>query len=208
MIIFDFDGVIVESNNIKDLVFKKIFSRFPGLAEDLWQFHRNHVSVSRYDKFDYVLEKTGRTGDLDFKNALLTEFSNLTLEMMRSVPFVKGAREFLNTIAGKMPVYLASVTPFTDLEIIVTHLQIRSLFTDIYGCPPWNKPDAIRDILKKENRLPLETILIGDSYGDQRAARETGIHFIGRNSGLGFEDPKPEIVINDLAELLKIFKIV
>lgn len=207
LIIFDFDGVIVESNTIKDRVFKKIFSRFPELAEDFWQFHRNHVAVSRYVKFDYVLEKTGRTGDLYFKNALLTEFSNLTLEMMRSVPFVKGAKEFLKASKGKTPVYLASVTPFTDLEMIVTHLQIRSLFTDIYGCPPWNKPDAIRDILKKENRYPSETVFIGDSYGDQRAARETGIHFIGRNSGLGFEDPQPETVINDLTELSKIFRI-
>ena len=207
LIVFDFDGVIVESNDIKDRVFKKIFSRFPEHADDFWQFHKTYISIPRVAKFEYVLEKMGRKDDTDFKQALLTEFSDLTLELMRSVSFVQGAKEFLKAINGKMPVYLASVTPIADLDIIVTHLQIRSLFTDIYGCPPWNKPDAIRDILQRENQSPGQTVLIGDSYGDQTAARETGIHFIGRNSGLGFEDPQPLTTIPDLTGLLEIFKI-
>jgi phosphoglycolate phosphatase-like HAD superfamily hydrolase len=207
LIIFDFDGVIVESNDIKDRVFKKIFSRFPEHADDFWQFHKTYISIPRVAKFEYVLEKMGRKDDTDFKQALLTEFSDLTLELMRSVSFVKGAKEFLKAINGKMPVYLASVTPIADLDIIVTHLQIRSLFTDVYGCPPWNKPDAIRDILQRENQSPDQTVLIGDSYGDQRAAKETGIHFIGRNSGLGFEDPQPVTIIPDLTGLLQILKI-
>ena len=207
LVILDFDGVIVESNTIKDNAFQKIFSQFPEHAEDLWQFHKSNISVSRFAKFDFLLEKIGRTGDIDLKNNLLAEFSATSLELMRSVPFVKGAKDFLKEMSGKVPLYLASVTPINDLETILTHLQIRSLFTDIYGCPPWNKPDAIRDILKKENSNSINAVLIGDSYGDQRAAVETGIHFIGRNSGLGFEDPQPKIIIQDLSRLASILQI-
>jgi phosphoglycolate phosphatase-like HAD superfamily hydrolase len=205
LIILDFDGVIVESNDIKDRVFRKIFDRFPEYREELWQYHKNHISVSRYEKFDHLLEKIGRKDDLGFKTELLNSFSFNTMELMKTVPFVKGAKEFLDHLFGKLPLYLASVTPIDDLDIILDNLGIRSYFKAVYGCPPWTKPNAVRDILQRENAKAELAVLIGDSYGDQRAAKETGIQFIGRNSGLGFRKPHPSIVVHDLEELFKLF---
>lgn len=207
LIIFDFDGVIVESNGIKDEVFRQIFNRFPGHSEDFWGYHKKYISVSRFTKFDYVLEKIGRQGDAALKKELLDAFSTGTLEQMKSVTFVRGAKQFLENFSERIPLYLASVTPIEDLTVILDHLQIRSFFKNIYGYPPWNKPDAIRDILKIENSDPANIVLIGDSFGDQRAASETGIRFIGRNSGLGFEDPQPKMIIRDLSGLSTILQI-
>lgn len=208
IIILDFDGVIVESNDIKDRAFEKVFNGLPEHSKDIFQYHRQHVSISRYAKFDYALEKLGRVGDVELKDKMLTDFSKYTLELMRSVPFVKGAKEFLTTMQDTFPLYLASVTPIDDLDDIIDHLNIRSFFTGVYGCPPWTKPKAILDILKKENQIPSSAVLVGDSYGDQRAANETGIYFIGRNSGLGFEDPQPPFIVPDLTNLSTIFKTV
>jgi phosphoglycolate phosphatase-like HAD superfamily hydrolase len=205
LIILDFDGVIVESNDIKDRVFRKIFDGFPEYSEELWQYHRTYVSVSRYQKFDYLLEKIGRKDDRSFKTELLNSFSSHTLELMKTVPFVKGAKEFLDRLSVKLPLYLASVTPIEDLDIILDNLGIGSYFKAVYGCPPWTKPNAVRDILKRENTNAESAVLIGDSYGDQRAAKETGVQFIGRDSGLGFEEPYPSIVVPDLDGLLKLF---
>jgi phosphoglycolate phosphatase-like HAD superfamily hydrolase len=103
------------------------------------------------------------------------------------------------------PLYLASVTPIHDLEIILDHLKIRSYFKNVYGCPPWTKIDAVFDILSHENSSAQNAVLIGDSYGDQRTARETGVHFIARQSGLTFEDPQPEISVADLMGLADAF---
>ncbi|MES2330104.1 MAG: HAD hydrolase-like protein [Bacteroidota bacterium] len=205
LVILDFDGVIVESNNIKDKVFQEIFSRYPAQYENALQYHRTNVSVPRYQKFDHLLELIGEPGNTELKDKLLDDFSSITLEKMKAVAFVTGAKDFLKEIHGCFPLYLASVTPINDLEVILDHLQIRAYFKNVYGCPPWTKPGAIMDILQKENMLPTNTVLIGDSYGDQRAAQETGIHFIGRNSGLGFEDPQPAIVIDDLEGLAASF---
>ncbi|MEO8172116.1 MAG: HAD hydrolase-like protein [Sediminibacterium sp.] len=201
LVIFDFDGVIVESNNIKDTVFEEIFSRYPLCFENAMQYHRDNVSVSRYQKFDHLLELMGEPGNTVVKEQLLNDFSSLTLKKMHSVSFVNGARLILEKLQGRFPLYLASVTPIEDLEMILADLKIRSYFKDIYGCPPWTKPNAIKDILQKENAAPQNVVLIGDSYGDQRAAHETGIHFIGRDSGLGFEDPQPAVIVKDLETL-------
>lgn len=205
LIILDFDGVIVESNDCKDKVFDEIFSRYPAQYEKALQYHRTNISLSRYAKFDYLLELTGQAGNTELKNKLLADFSAVTLNIMRTIPFVAGAMEFLQTTHQRIPLYLASVTPAGDLGIILDNLRIRTFFKDVYGCPPWTKPLAVKDILEKGNTSPNKTVLIGDSYGDQNAAEETGIHFIGRNSGLQFKDPQPRIVIEDLTGLSAAF---
>jgi phosphoglycolate phosphatase-like HAD superfamily hydrolase len=205
LIILDFDGVIVESNDTKDKAFDAIFSRYPVQYKKALQYHRTNVSLSRYAKFDHLLELMGEPGNTELKNKLLADFSANTLEIMRTVAFVKGAMDFLQTMHERIPLYLASVTPIEDLEIILDNLRIRSYFKDVYGCPPWTKPLAVKDILEKECISPGKTVLIGDSYGDQNAAGETGIRFIGRNSGLQFNDPQPRIIVEDLTGLSAAF---
>ena len=202
LVILDFDGVIVESNDIKDKVFQQIFSRYPEHYEALLNFHRINVSISRYAKFDFLLQTIGQKNNEELKKNLLEDFSALTLELMKTVPFVKGAISFLEEMYQQLPLYLASVTPIQDLEIILGNLQLRHFFKEIYGCPPWNKPDAVKDILYKEKISSQQTVLVGDSHGDQRAARENKIHFIGRDSGLGFENPQPDMIIPDLTGLV------
>ena len=201
LVILDFDGVIVESNDIKDQVFQKIFIRYPDHYDALLNYHRTHISLSRYAKFDFLVETIKANGREELKNQLLADFSAITLELMKTVPFVKGAKEFLEQMYQQLPLYLASVTPIQDLEIILENLQLKHFFNGVYGCPPWNKPDAVKDILNKEKISPQETVLVGDSYGDQRAAKENKIHFIGRDSGLGFENPQPDMIIADLTGL-------
>lgn len=205
VVILDFDGVIIESNHIKDEVFDELFRRFPAQYENALAYHRTHVSVSRFRKFDYLLEQLGRTGDEDLKRQLLADFSSRTLEKLKTVSFVNGAMDFLKEMKRHYPLYLASVTPIQDLEIILEHLHLTSYFKKVYGCPPWTKIDAVQDILSRENCLPRHAVLVGDSYGDQRTARETGIHFVARNSGLFFEDPQPQIVVKDLEQLAASF---
>lgn len=204
VVIFDFDGVIVESNGIKEDVFRSMFAGYPEAYDDLMAYHHKYVSLTRFKKFDYMLERIGRAGDEKLKAALLKEFSTRTLDRMRSVTYVKGAKELLAQLSHRMPLYLVSVTPAEDLDMIINELALHDFFRKIYGCPPWNKPDAILDICSKENIAPREAVLIGDSYGDQVAAQETGTRFIGRDSGLGFRGV-PELVVADLDELAQYF---
>ncbi|MBV9989017.1 MAG: HAD family hydrolase [Chitinophagaceae bacterium] len=207
LIIFDFDGVIVESNGVKDGVFEKIFGRYGAQGAAALDYHRSHVSLSRYDKFGFLLSQLGRNNDMELLDDLVGEFAQATQELMRSVAFVPGAREFLSGFHRQLPLYLASVTPAADLDIILEHLALKQYFKGVYGCPPWTKPGAIKDILDKEKLDPAHALLVGDSYGDQRAAAETGVRFVGRDSGLGFEDPQPGTIIPDLHSLSQLINL-
>ena len=200
LLILDFDGVIVESNDVKTEAFRRVFSRFPEHADAMMQYHHAHVSESRFTKFAHlVMHRMGRSEADPLMAELADAFSKETVDLVSECEPVAGARELLEVAAAAVPVYLASVTPQADLDAILHRRRLTRFFTRAYGCPPWTKPDAIRDIVGASGTEGV--LLIGDSAGDQRAARATGVEFLARDSGLPFDDPQPAMG-RDLHELL------
>lgn len=200
LIILDFDGVVIESNNIKTQAFEKVFSRFPQYKEAMMQFHYENISISRVEKFNYLATLMGRSADSKLKNDLANKFAQHVLEDILTVPLVEGAEKFLKIYKGQIPLYLASVTPAHELNNILEKRDLLHWFDGVYGCPPWTKANAILDILSRNSINPSNGLLIGDSAGDQQAAIETGIQFIARDSGLAFDKP-PELLFLDLSEI-------
>jgi phosphoglycolate phosphatase-like HAD superfamily hydrolase len=200
LLILDFDGVVIESNDIKTQAFEKVFSQFPQYQDAMMQFHYGNVSVSRVEKFNYLAALMGRVTDKKLKAEMADNFSQYILEGILTVPLVKGADRFLKMVKGHLPLYLASVTPANELNHILEKRGLLHWFDGVYGCPPWTKANAISDILSRNSILPKNSLLIGDSAGDQRAALETGVQFIARNSGLKF-DESPPLLFSDLNEI-------
>ncbi len=56
IIFFDFDGVILESAEIKTTAFRRLFEEY-GEVEEIVDYHEKNAGVSRYDKFDYIYDK-------------------------------------------------------------------------------------------------------------------------------------------------------
>ncbi|RJR40161.1 MAG: HAD family hydrolase [Desulfobacteraceae bacterium] len=202
VLILDFDGVVIESNSVKTEAFASVFARFPEHADSMMAFHHANVSLTRFAKFDHLMQLIGRAGDTALRQEISREFSRKVVEKLVTVPFVPGAENFLGEVATRMPVYLASVTPEEELNLILARRNLVHWFKSIYGCPPWTKPEAIRDVLAREGVPPQSALLIGDSAGDQRAAMATGVNFVARDSGLRFEAPMPP-VFPDLSEIKK-----
>ncbi len=200
LIILDFDGVVIESNNIKTKAFEKVFSKFPEYKDVMMQFHYENISLSRVEKFDYLVSLMGKCADSKLKVDIADNFSRYVLEDILTVPLVKGAERFLKTFKGRIPIYLASVTPAKELEDILEKRNLLHWFDGVYGCPPWTKVNAIRDILLQKSINSNNGLLIGDSAGDQRAAIEADVQFIARDSGLKFDMP-PKLLFVDLNEI-------
>ncbi|MDP9203553.1 MAG: HAD hydrolase-like protein [Gemmatimonadota bacterium] len=192
VLILDFDGVVIDSNAAKTQAFNEVFSRFPEHAGAMMAYHHINVSVSRFDKFDHLLTLLGRSEDTELKANVADDFARRVVERMKEVPLVSGATSFLGKVTQRVPVYLASVTPAEELAGILEKRGLAHWFRGVYGCPPWSKPRAILDVLARERVAPREALLIGDSAGDQRAARATGVEFLGVDSGLSFDEPLPQ----------------
>jgi len=187
-IVLDFDGVLAESNEVKEHAFEDLFALYPLYQEDMRNYHREHYSMPREEKFKYYVSNfMGRKNDLAMTSTMSKQFSDFVKPLVISAPDVPGAREFLNEFSTKIPLYISSVTPQSELLEIVAARGIAPMVQGIFGNPPWRKPDAICEILKRENADPSEVVFIGDSPSDFYSAKEVGVRFIGRDSGVLFD---------------------
>ena len=56
-IIFDFDGVILDSNHVKEEAFAEIYNEYGNaIRNKVVKYHRNNLGISRYNKFKFIHE--------------------------------------------------------------------------------------------------------------------------------------------------------
>lgn len=173
----------MESEGIKDDVFRQIFGRFPKIQKEAWAFHRANGSLARREKFTWLAKREfpkGANQQLACVNECLEEFGRLCREKVAKAPEVRGADQLLKRLAGKVPVYVASVNPVEDLEFYLKARCWDQYLTGWYGNPPIRKVDALCQMAKTEGCFPREVLLVGDSEGDQVAAREAGTEIMLR----------------------------
>jgi phosphoglycolate phosphatase-like HAD superfamily hydrolase len=179
-VVFDFDGVILESGNIKTEAFLELFADRPEHREAVLAFHLANLGVSRYVKFRYVVEELWqRPYTPQIEHDLGAAFEGLVLEKVLRCPFVHGAAETLAAMQGRLPAFVASGTPQAELDFIVNKRDLRGCFQEVWGTPR-TKPDILRDILQRYGWQPKEVLMVGDGLSDYQAAQATGTHFLAR----------------------------
>jgi phosphoglycolate phosphatase-like HAD superfamily hydrolase len=190
-LVLDFDGVLVESEGLKTDVFREVFARFPEHLEAMMAFHAAQPSAPRHTKFAELARRLGRPDDARLLQSLAEDFSRRALSRTAVCPEVPGAADFLREFAPRLPLFLASLTPEADLLEIVRRRGWAAFFQDVFGFPPRPKTEAIARAVAASGGRREAVALIGDAPSDLAAAQETGIDFIGRDSGLAFPDPRP-----------------
>ncbi|MBU1084345.1 MAG: HAD hydrolase-like protein [Candidatus Omnitrophota bacterium] len=182
-IIFDFDGVLVESLDIKTAAFGKLFEdKGKDVRNEVVKYHLDNSGVSRFEKIKYIYREILKEA-LDEKTFVLLcdRFSSLVVEEVIKAPYVAGALELLEGYRRKYSFYICSGTPLGELEKIIKKRKIDGYFEEVYGSP-MRKEDIVRNILK-ENRLRSdETVYVGDAMSDYKAAESNAVRFIGRNT--------------------------
>ena len=201
-LIFDFDGVIVESNLIKSQAMARIFAADPCHASEILALNERLAGMSRTVKFEEIYKTIlNRSVTPEKLKAHAEEFRDLVFDAVVSCPWVPGAIEFLRKHAGKRPIFLLSGTPDGELQEVVDARDIRGLFFEVYGSPP-TKPETVRNILAKHGLASHDVVLIGDAPLDQQAAVATEVGFVGR---LPSGEPSPFLpgthTIPDLTQL-------
>lgn len=202
-IIFDFDGVLAESVNVKGDAFVALYKDEPqSVQKQVLDYHQKHGGVTRYDKIRYY-EKTlcNRAVNEQRVEEIAQKFSDIVEDGVIRSLWVDGAQEFLEKHYKVMPFYIASATPEEELIRIVKARNMAHYFKGVYGAPV-KKHEHISNVMENNNLLPYEIVMIGDAMTDYDAAKVTGTHFIGRRLPNAFSPfPKGTKLIHDLKEL-------
>ena len=102
--------------------------------------------------------------------------------------------------------FVSSATPTNTLQRIIGMRGWSDLFDGIMGSPD-SKEDHLRSILFSNNYSLSEVIYIGDSEVDQKAALLIGCKFIGIGENWNRFDSRPEVLLDNLEQLIKELKL-
>jgi len=206
-IIFDFDGVLVDSLDIKGKAFVKLFEDFGEEVQmRVLDYHVKHGGVSRDEKIKYFYQEFLKTPLTNERlRELCDEFSGLVVKEVISAKEIPGAEEFLRT-CGKYRCFVVSATPQPEMVSIIKERGWDAYFDGVFGSPA-SKVDNIRLILKEWNLRPYECLYLGDSESDYDAAKALQIKFIGivnKNSQLTIHSDV--LLVKNFHELLGCWK--
>ena len=181
-IIFDFDGVILDSTEIKTSGFINIFKKdYSEYLPEILKHHHNHLGISRYNKIKYYYEKilNKKLSKKQLKNKV-NLFSNLCLHKIIKCKFIPGSHNFIIKNFDKYKFFISSGTPTLELRYICKKRNLSKYFSEIYGSP-LKKDTHIKRIMKKYNFKSKEIVFIGDGHSDYVAAKKNKLHFVGIN---------------------------
>ena len=201
-LVFDFDGVLVESNEIRFNGFRYLFKGFPKTqVEELVAYAKANGGVSRYEKIVYFFQKIrGETITEERVQNLAAQFSDIVWRDVVEAEPVKGSVEFLEKNLPKLNFALVSGSDQAELRMVCRERRIDHFFKIILGSPV-KKKDNIARLLKDLGWRSEETVYIGDSSNDLEASEDNCIDFIGRDSGLVDWNCLGVTEILDLSEL-------
>lgn len=203
-IIFDFDGVIAESVNVKTEAFAEIYRPYGGeIVKKVIAHHEANGGVSRFEKFKiYHEDFLGKKTNAEIINQLAEQFSKIVLEKVIEAPFVKGAYEFLSSNYKKYDFFISTGTPLEEIRIILKERRLIKYFKEVYGSPD-KKNVHVHTILSRYNYKNNEVVFVGDALSDRDAARENGLIFIGRYT-TSDEIKSEKYLIDDFSDLINI----
>ena len=190
-IIFDFDGVILDSNNVKTNAFRNISNRFGECESNaLVNYHIKHGGVSRFLKIKWFVENILKTKNEDLIRHLVEEYGNEVSKSFESCAF----RTNLFQLKKKLRGTKWSIASGGKQDEIVNLLEKKSMLeifdNGIYGSPTSKMEIVKKTIFNSESNEKNKFVLIGDSFYDYECAKENGIKFIFASGWSDIKKPK------------------
>jgi len=186
-LVFDSDGVILNSNEVKTLAFYNAALPYgEAPAQALVDYHVSRGGISRYVKFEYFLNEIVRHPVTEtVMQQLLQAFTDEVIQGLVQAELAPGLED------------LRKATPHTRWMVVTGGDQAE--LREVYGrrgIAPWfdaglfGSPDSKDAILERELRnanLKAPAIFFGDSRYDHEAASRAGLDFVFVSGWTEFE---------------------
>lgn len=177
--VFDCDGVILESNQLKTEGFRAALPGEPSeQVEEFVTFHKVNGGVSRYVKFEHYFREikklNGFEGELDQALRRYSDFVRAALLSCDEIPGIRATLESLK--ARSVPCAVNSGGDEAELRELFQVRGLDEYFAEILGSPK-TKIDNL-EILKQQGYLQGPGVYFGDAKSDLTAASEFGLDFV------------------------------
>jgi beta-phosphoglucomutase len=212
-VIFDFDGVITDSEVLHLRSFNKVLAQY-GVEISTKDYYKEYLGLSDIDCFKALVDKKVLPKPAKGIEHLAKEKTEVFEKLAKTEgKIIEGVRDFLQMLSrNNIPMAICSGALLTEIELVLEQARLRSFFEVIVSAEFVKRgkpsPEGLLLTLKKLNHGRQNTILanqcvvIEDSHWGLQAAKTAGMHSIAvTNSYDASELAMAEKVINKLSEL-------
>jgi len=196
-VILDFDGVILDSNLVKEKAIRKVANSFLGNAEseEFVNFFISNNGLPREIKIKkFVSDNVIFKEFLNSYNAILSRKLKKARLTTNAIPFLKMLASF------RLPLYVLSGGDEKEVIFLLEDKQLLSSFKKVMGGPQ-TKYKNISDI-----NLCGKTLYIGDSQIDYEVAKSFDFDFIFMYQYTQFKEWRKYFECKNKVKIIKNFK--
>ena len=182
VIVFDIDGVILESLQAKNKAFELLYKNYgTQIVKKVLRHHQENAGMSRFEKIKhYNTNYLNLSNEGSMNKIFLDQFSKLTLNTVSKSNFVDGFMDFLNNLENKFDLYISTGTPTEEAKIILKNKKILHRFIQVFGSPE-SKKTHLENVVSFYKKLDSKKFyFFGDSVIDYEAAKNFNFKFILR----------------------------
>ena len=178
-IIFDFDGVIAESVQVKTDAFATLYAPYgKEVVKKVVEHHEANGGMSRYEKIKLYHESfLNKTISEKKISDLAKQFSALVIDKVIAAPYVPGVLGYIKKSYKQYNLFISTGTPTEEMKQILNEKNIAQYFTAVFGSPD-RKDMHINQIKSRYGMKSNDLIFFGDSNSDLDAAENANIDFI------------------------------
>lgn len=195
-IVFDCDGVILNSNSVKTAAFYNVALRYgKDKANALKDYHVQNGGISRFAKFKWFMENQLFTDNERLFDELLEDYAHQVVKALEAAE-VSDSLEQLRLLSNSNWM-VASGGLETELKKVFEFKGIQGFFNKgIYGSP--TSKDEIVQNKVNDGSILFPALFIGDSKYDYEVARKHGLDFLFVHEWSEFNDWKNYFKTKDI----------
>jgi phosphoglycolate phosphatase len=188
-VVFDFDGVLVQSNAIKRAAYDHALRALPLSSTTIADCLASPPEGDRAEIIDAIVRtlKLPAEEHATVVSRAVKAYGEHCDALVPECAETDHASKTLAQLAARYPLYVNSATPEGTLRSYIERRGWSALFRGVYG-RPHTKVEIFAKIARAEGIDPERILFVGDRRSDRDAARAAGCHFVGvRSDGCDFE---------------------
>lgn len=200
-VIFDLDGVIVNTSQLHYLAWKKIADQ--EMIEFNEEINERLKGVSRSESLEILLKKAARYYSPSERQELAFKKNSIYVELLDTIKpsdFIKNVKDLAECLMQKgIKIGIYSVSK--NAELVLDKLNVREMFDvlvsgkDIKNSKP--HPEGYWIAAERLNCLPQECLVIEDAAAGIKAARKAQM----KNIGIGRLLTEADLVVPSIDSL-------
>lgn len=179
VVVFDFDGTLVLSNQLKYDAYFKLFPDEKRCRRIIKQVLEEILEESRFVILAAIAERIKRECSVETAAdvpQLAEQYNDIVLDGAKKCAVRSGSIQVLETLKSDHSLYVSSNTPEKPLKEIIDYRQWAGYFKGVYGYPQ-RKHQTLLEIMDLEKKMPAQVLVVGDGESDRNSASQAGCQF-------------------------------